>query len=428
MADTLNEPTPSSSPARDLTAEVVSIGTELLLGQIVDTDAAFLAQQLSALGISVYHRATVGDNRERAVATVRLALSRSDIVFLIGGLGPTLDDLTRDIIADVLDTPLVRDAGIVAHLTQWFASRNYPMQDSILRQADVPTGGRPLPNANGTAPGLIVEKNGKTIIALPGPPNEFVPLFESEVYPYLQERTAGSPQVIRSRTLRIAGMGESTVEERVKDLMESNNPTIAPYAKTSEVHLRVTAKAHSNEIADALIAERTAILYERLGTFIYGEDETTLEEAVVQQLIARGKTVATAESCTGGLLAGRITNVSGSSAVFTIGLVTYSNEAKQRLLQIPHALIAGVGAVSPEVAQAMAERVRELAGTDFGIGITGIAGPGGGSAEKPVGLVYIALSSSAGVLVEKCLFTGRRADVRLRATQVALNKLRNSLL
>ncbi|MDX1934906.1 MAG: competence/damage-inducible protein A, partial [Capsulimonadales bacterium] len=341
MADTLPDIPPASS--RALTAEVVSIGTELLLGQIVDTDAVYLAQQLSALGISVYHRATVGDNLDRATATVRQAVGRADLVFLIGGLGPTLDDLTRDIIAAVFEAPLVRDPAIVEHLRQWFSTRNYPMADSILRQADVPTGGRPLPNANGTAPGLIVEKNGKTIIALPGPPNEFIPLFESGVYPYLRERTVGAPQVIRSKTLRIVGMGESTAEEQVRDLMESTNPTVAPYAKTGEVHLRLTARAANATTADAMTAELAAIIYERLGDVIYGEDETTLEEATVRRLAALGKTVATAESCTGGLLAGRLTNVSGSSDVFTVGLVTYSNEAKQRLLQIPHALIAAVG-------------------------------------------------------------------------------------
>lgn len=409
-------------------AEVVSIGTELLLGQIVDTDAAYLSQQLSTLGISLYHRATVGDNRERAVETVRQAVGRADIVFLIGGLGPTMDDLTRDVIADVMDAPLARDEAVAAHLRDWFARRNYTMSDSILRQADVPAGALPLPNANGTAPGLLLEKDGKTVIALPGPPNEFVPLFESQVYPYLRERTAGSPQVIRSRTLRVVGVGESRAEELLHDLMQDANPSVAPYAKVSEVHLRVTAKAADEATADAVIAERAALVRERLGNSIYGEDETTLEETVVSLLREKRKTVATAESCTGGLLAGRLTNVPGSSDVFTVGLVTYSNEAKQQLLQIPHALLASVGAVSSEVAKAMAERVRELAGTDYGIGITGIAGPGGGTAEKPVGLVYIALATPEGVRAEKNLFTGIRADVRLRSTQSALNLLRMELL
>jgi nicotinamide-nucleotide amidase len=411
-----------------MVAEVISIGTELLLGQIVDTDAAYLSQQLSGLGIDMYRRATVGDNFDRAVEAVQQAVSRADVVFLIGGLGPTMDDLTRDIISAVMDAPLKRDEAIATHLTEWFDKRGYTMTPTILRQADVPEGARPLPNANGTAPGILLEKGGKTLIALPGPPNEFVPLFEAEVFPYLRERTAGQRMVIRSKNLRIIGVGESLVEEKVKDLMHDANPTVAPYAKLAEAHLRVTAKAPTEAEADALIATRAAQIYERLGDSIYGEDETTLEAAVVQMLKDARKTIATAESCTGGMLSARIINISGSSAVFSSGLVTYSNEAKQQLLQIPHALIASVGAVSPEVAKAMASRVRELAGTDYGIGITGIAGPDGGTAEKPVGLVYIAIADKNGVKSSKNLYTGSRYDVRYRSTQTALAMLRTALL
>ncbi len=411
-----------------MVAEVVSIGTELLLGQIVDTDAAYLAQQLSALGINVYHRATVGDNLQRAASTVRQAVSRADLVILVGGLGPTMDDLTRDVIAEVMDAPLVRDPDIAAHLGRWFAARRATMVETILRQADVPAGATALPNANGTAPGLLLEKNGKIVVALPGPPNELIPLFETSVYPVLRERTAGERQVIRSRVLRIVGSGESLVEEAVKDLMQDANPSVAPYAKTGEVHLRVTARAKTEEEADALTGERVARLKERLGDVVYGEDETTLEAAVVALLAEKKRTVATAESCTGGLLAGRITNVPGSSAVFHTGVVTYANESKVHLLKVPQALIGSVGAVSPEVARAMAERVRDLAGTDFGISITGIAGPGGGTEEKPVGLVYIGFADGGKVTAEKHLFSGLRADIRLRTTQAALNTLRRTLL
>jgi nicotinamide-nucleotide amidase len=408
-------------------AEIISIGTELLLGQIVDTNAAYLSQQLSHLGISVYHRTTVGDNLERAVATVQQAHARADFVFLIGGLGPTMDDLTREIIAEVMEAPLQQDADAARQLEEHFSRRGYKMVESNYRQALVPTGGRPLPNANGTAPGVLIEKNGKAMIALPGPPNEFIPMFETQVVPYLELRIEGQRQVIRSRTLRIMGVGESSLEEMVKDLMQSANPSVAPYAKVGEVHLRVTAKAGSEAEADSLIAERTDQLYARLGTHIYGENETTLEAAVVTLLREKGLTVATAESCTGGLLSGRITSIPGSSEVFHTGLVTYANEAKINLLQIPRAVIAGVGAVSPEVAQAMAERVRELARADFGIGITGIAGPGGGTPEKPVGLVYIGLATKAGVSHSKNLYSGIRADVRYRATQTALEMLRQAL-
>jgi nicotinamide-nucleotide amidase len=411
-----------------MTAEIISIGTELLLGQIVDTDAAYLARRLSLLGVSVYHRTTVGDNLARAVGALRLALSRSDTVFLIGGLGPTMDDLTRDAIADALETPLLRDPTLVAQLTEFFSARGYPMSDSILRQADVPQGGVPLPNANGTAPGLWVEKGGKVVVALPGPPNEFEPMVEAQVEPRLRAAAGSQPQVIRSHTLRIVGMGESQIEERVKDLMEASSPTVAPYAKLAEVHLRVTAKAESDAVAEAKIAPVVEEIRRRLGKAVYAEGETTLEEAVVFRLIEAHKTVATAESCTGGLLAGRITAVAGSSAAFETGVVAYANDTKVHLLKIPQALVAAKGAVSQEVGAAMAGRIRELAGADFGIGITGVAGPGGGTAEKPVGLVYVGLAGPDGVAVTRHLFGGSRADIRLRATQVALDRLRRALV
>ncbi|WP_309714473.1 competence/damage-inducible protein A [Armatimonas sp.] len=408
-----------------MTAEIISFGTELLLGQIVDTDAAYLAQKLSQCGVSVYNRATVGDNLERATAALTLALSRSDIVFCIGGLGPTGDDLTRMVIAAALDAPLVRDPVLVALLTAWFEKRGYTTSDAIFLQADVPTGGVPIPNANGTAPGLWVEKDGKTVVALPGPPNEFVPMVDTEILP----RIGGSSgSVIRSRTLRIVGMGESVAEEKTADLMAAANPSVAPYAKPAEVHLRVTAKAASAEEAEALIAPVANEIKTRLGSVIYGEDDQTLEEVVVRLLEAQGKTVATAESCTGGWLAQRITAISGSSSVFHTGVVTYANESKMGLLGIPRALIGALGAVSPEVAKAMAERVRDLGQADFGIGVTGIAGPGGGSDEKPVGLVYIAVAGPEGTELTKNIFPGQRADVRWRATQTALDMLRKQLI
>ncbi len=411
-----------------LSAEIVSIGTELLLGQITDTDAPFLSRRLSALGIAVYHRTTVGDNRERALATVLQALSRADVVLLIGGLGPTMDDLTRDILADATNSPLVRDPALVAHLTAWFAAKNYAITDVILRQADVPTGAVALPNANGTAPGLFLEKENKVVIALPGPPNELEPMFDAEVLPLLTTRTGSESAVIASRTVRVVGMGESDAEALIADLMNDANPTVAPYAKLAEVHLRVTSRAGTVAEADALNAERAAIIRERLGDVVYGEDDTTLEDAVVALLKTRRETVAVAESCTGGMLAGRITNVSGSSEVFSVGLITYANDAKITLLQIPRAVIGGVGAVSPEVAKAMASRVRELSGATYGLSTTGIAGPGGGTDAKPVGLVHIGLATPTETVSVERHFPGGRADVRYRATQAALDLLRRELL
>lgn len=404
-------------------AEIVSVGTELLLGQIVDTNAAYLARVLSELGISLYRRVTVGDNMDRLVAALRQALADSEIVLTIGGLGPTEDDITRDGLATAFGDTLHQDEAIAERLRRFFSSRGMPVLESNLRQAMVPTHGRAIDNPNGTAPGLLFEKDGKLGIAMPGPPNEFIPMVDNEVVPYLREKT-GNTGTIRSKVLRVVGVGESLAEDKIKDLMHDANPTVAPYAKVGEVHLRVTAKADTVEEAERLISERAALVRGRLGDAIYGEDEETLEQAVVQLLKAQGKTVATAESCTGGLVAQRITDVPGSSAVFLGGAVVYSNAAKTDLVGVPAEMIARVGAVSREVGQALAEGVRQRFGADYGIGITGIAGPEGGTPEKPVGLVYIALAYEGGCDVEKANFIGSRQVVRLRSATTALNMLR----
>jgi nicotinamide-nucleotide amidase len=381
-----------------LRAEVVSVGTELLLGEIVDTNAAYLARALSEVGISLYRRSTVGDNRERLLAALTQALHDADIVLTIGGLGPTMDDITRDGLAEAFGDTLHRDEAIAERLRQFFAQRNTPLLESNLRQAMVPDHGRALDNPNGTAPGLLFEMNGKIGIALPGPPNEFIPMVDNMVIPYLR-RMAGDVGTIRSLVLRIAGVGESMVEEKVKDLMQDANPTVAPYAKVGEVHLRVTAKADTVAQAEAMIAERAALVRTRLGDAIYGENDDPLEKAVVEMLKAHGQTVSTAESCTGGLVAQRITDIAGSSAVFLGGVVAYSNAAKSDLVAVPVAMIARVGAVSPEVALALAEGTRRRFGTDYGIGVTGVAGPDGGTPENPVGRGSLAVAFVGGCAV-----------------------------
>ena len=408
-------------------AEIVSVGTELLLGQIVDTNAAYVARVLSDLGISVFRRVTVGDNMERLLAALRDALENSDIVITIGGLGPTMDDITRDGLAAALGDTLQFDETIAEQLREFFRSRNYPLLESNLRQAMVPTQGRALANPNGTAPGLLFEVGGKIAFALPGPPNEFIPLVDNEIAPYIRQKT-GNIGTIRSLVLRVAGVGESMVEEKIKDLMQDANPTVAPYAKVGEVHLRVTAKADTAEAADKLIAERAALVRERLGNAIYAENDDPIEKAVVLALKERGQTVSTAESCTGGLVAQRITDIAGSSAVFAGGVVAYSNAAKTDLVSVPAELIASVGAVSAEVAQALAEGARTRFGTTYGVGVTGIAGPDGGTTEKPVGLVYIAVAYPGGCDVDKANFIGSRAIVRTRSAQTALNMLRLRIL
>jgi len=406
-----------------LRAEVVSVGTELLLGQTVDTNAAYLAKVLSEQGIAVYRRTTVGDNMERLLAALTSALDNADIVFTVGGLGPTMDDITRDGLATAMGDTLVRDEAVAEKLRAFFARRGVPLLESNLRQAMVPVHGRAIDNPNGTAPGVLFEKDGKAAIALPGPPNEFIPMVDNHVVPYLQQKT-GRVGTIRSLTLRVAGIGESAAEDLVKDLMQDANPTVAPYAKIGEVHLRVTAKADTAEEADALIAVRAALVRERLGDAIYGINDDPIEKAVVTLLTAKGQTVATAESCTGGLVAQRITDIDGSSAIFLGGVVAYSNAAKTDLVGVPAELIAAVGAVSSEVAQALAEGARNRFGTTYGIGVTGVAGPDGGTPEKPVGTVWIAVAYPGGCDVDCSHLIGSRTIVRTRSAQNALNMLR----
>lgn len=406
-------------------AEIVSVGTELLLGQIVDTNAAYLAQALSGIGVVVYRRTTVGDNHGRLVAALREALADNDVIITIGGLGPTMDDITRDALAEAMEDTLARDEAIAEWLRQFFERRGSPLLESNLRQALVPERGRALSNPHGTAPGLLFRNQGKLAIALPGPPNEFIPMVEEQVKPILVSASAGGERrVIRSRILRVAGLGESMVEEKVKDLMLDVNPTVAPYAKLGEVHLRVTAQAPTPEEGDRLIQERVDAVAARLGSALYGRDDESLERVVVEALRRANRTLATAESCTGGLLAKRITDVPGSSDVFPGGVVSYSNGAKTDLLAVPAELLQRHGAVSEEVARAMAAGARQRFHSDYGIGITGIAGPGGATPGKPVGLVFIALAHAAGCDVDRVEFIGDRAVVRTRASQTALNMLR----
>lgn len=408
-------------------ATIVSVGTELLLGQIVDTNAAYLSRVLAACGLTLYRRFTVGDNRKRLQQVLVEASAESDILFTIGGLGPTMDDLTRDVLAEVFCTELVEDPQIASRLSEFFSRRGQVMPASNLRQAMVPRNGFALPNPNGTAPGLVFEAANKMAIALPGPPAEFIPMLEEQVLPLVKSRSGSS--IIHSRLIRICGLGESLVEEKVADLMRSENPSLAPYASSlGEVHLRATAYAESAAKAEELVEKRVQEVLSRIGSYVYGFDDNTLEQVVLRLLNDRGLSVATAESCTGGLLSKRLTDSPGSSSVFLGGVVSYANEAKSKLLAVPASLLQEKGAVSEEVALAMASGVRSLFGAHFGISITGIAGPGGGSPEKPLGLVYMALSSAKGSFSKRFEFLGKRDTVRERSAHCALNLLREAIL
>lgn len=418
-------------------AELVFVGTELLLGEILNTNAQFASERLALLGIDVYYQSTVGDNAERLAGVLRTALSRSDVVIASGGLGPTMDDITREISAEVTGRPLELNQALRAELEAWFAARGHKMVDSNLRQVMVPAGATVMRNDRGTAPGLIIPaEGGKAIILLPGPPIEFRPMFEQQVLPYLTSRFGGTPLVLVSRTLRFVDIGESQLEDTLKDLIaEQSDPSIAPYAKTGEVHLRLATKAADPESGAARIAPVEAEIRRRVGRHLYGIDTTTLEAAVGALFRERSLQLTLAESCTGGLIAKRITDSPGSSDYFGAGFVTYSNAAKTRYLGVPEALLAEHGAVSEEVVRAMAEGALRAAGANVALAVSGVAGPGGGTPEKPVGTVWFAVAATgtagglpAGVWTRTYHLWGSRTDVRERSAIFGLGMVRRYLL
>ena len=411
-----------------MVVEIICVGTEILLGNIVNTNAQYLAEECAGLGLSMYHQTVVGDNAKRLQEALSTALRRSDIVILSGGLGPTEDDLTKETCGLELGISLVEDDHTKKRMEDYFLNSIYKkIPKNNWKQALVLKGSVILDNDNGTAPGMAVKKDGKTIILLPGPPNELIPMFENQVRPLLAKL---QPEVIVSQMVKICGIGESQVETQILDLIEKQtNPTIAPYAKTGEVHLRITAKAEHEEAAENLIRPVTEELKKRFGDAIYStiKDET-LEMAIVKQLMQQQVTLATAESCTGGLLAGRITNVPGVSGVYKEGFITYSNQSKETLLCVKESTLAQYGAVSEETAKEMAIGGAKAAKTDCCIAVTGLAGPEEGTADKPVGLVYIACHLSGNTVVKELRLKGNRRKVREQAVVKALELLRKCLI
>jgi nicotinamide-nucleotide amidase len=374
-------------------AEIICVGTELLLGDIVNTNAAFIARELAMLGIDTYHQSVVGDNAERLRESLALSLSRSDMVITTGGLGPTCDDLTKQSVADFFGLGMETHEPSMKKIEAFAAARHVAMTQSNALQACVPAGGRVFFNDEGFAPGIAVEQNGKIVIMLPGPPKEMEPMFTSHIAPYLMERTHAT---ILSHTLFIFGMGESAVEEKLRDIMTgSSNPTVAPYAKQGEVQVRVSAKADSAEQAERMIAPVLEEIRKRLGGVVYGVDAGSLQNAAVAALSEKNLTVAAAESCTGGGISRALTDIPGASKVFGCGIVAYDNDIKVKLLGVKKETLERFGAVSAQTAREMAAGVRAASGADVGVSVTGIAGPEGGSADKPVGLVYIAVDSDA---------------------------------
>jgi len=410
-----------------MTVELICVGTEILLGNIVNTNAAYLAEKCAALGLSCYFQTVVGDNEERLTGVLSTAVSRSQIVILSGGLGPTEDDITKEVAAKVCGKELRGDEHSMERIAEYFAARDIIPTENNWKQAMVPEGAIVLDNDNGTAPGMIIETKTSKVILLPGPPGELMPMFEAKVVPYLQQLTPG---VIQSQTVKICGISESSVETAVKDLIENQtNPTIATYAKTGEVHIRVTAAAETSQKAMKMIKPLVKELKLRFGQDIYTTDEnTTLEKAVVDLLLANQLTVTCAESCTGGMLSARLINVPGISELYKSGYITYSNKAKRNLLGVKKSTLQKHGAVSHQTAKEMAKGVAMASKADVAVAITGIAGPDGGTKEKPVGLVYIACSIKGNVTVQEYHFKGNRMKIREAAVSAALKLMRACIL
>jgi nicotinamide-nucleotide amidase len=409
-------------------AEILTIGTEILLGDLVDTNSAYLGGRLAALGVSIYRHTTVGDNAERITAALREAASRADLVITTGGLGPTSDDLTNQCLGEAAGREMVEYPEARRHVDEMFRRFGREPTPSNYKQALFPEGSKLIPNPVGTAMGAMLELDGALAATFPGVPGEMRRMFEDTLEPLIRERSEGA---IVSRTLWFTGIGESALAEQVQDLLDASDPTVAPLAGQGKVRLRITTRANTPEEGEKKINPVADEILARLGDYYFGEDDETLESALGKLLTERGATLALAESCTGGLLAKRLTDGAGASAYFEEGLVTYSNESKEYLLGVPNDLLAEHGAVSEPVAGAMAEGVRKVAGTDYGLSVTGVAGPDGGSEEKPIGLVFVGISDEKGTEVERLdLSAWRRSReaIRERSANGAFDLLRHRIL
>lgn len=395
------------------------------MGQICNTDAQYIAQRLAPLGFQVYYHTTVGDNAARLDETARRALGRADVVLFTGGLGPTEDDLTKETVAAALGLPLVPFPEEAARLESYFREKGRAISPNNYKQAAFPPGARILPNPNGTAPGCIIERDGKAAILMPGPPRELNPMFDRHVMPYLEAR---SGQKLVSRELRVFGMGEADLTHLLRDLIAGqSNPTLAPYVKTGEVTLRATALAPDEAAGLALLKPLIAEIRSRLKTLLYSEDGEALPALCARLLSEQGRTLAVAESCTGGLLTSAFVDIPGSSGFLLEGCVAYANEAKTRRLGVRPETLGRCGAVSEACAREMAEGLRRSAGADIALSTTGVAGPDGGTEEKPVGTVYIALAAAQGTEVRRLSLWGDRARIRAVAVLHACDMLRRSL-
>ncbi len=406
-------------------AEIIAVGTELLLGQIPNTNAQIISNALQEIGIDVYYHTCVGDNRDRLTEIFKTGFNRSEIIILTGGLGPTRDDLTKETVASYLKLSLKVDKYSLDKMKSFFAHRGKSITKNNYKQALIPNGAYVIENKKGTAPGVLLNNNGKIIVMLPGPPTEMEPMLKEVVIPYLSKICNST---IFSRVMKFYGIGESALEEELQDLIsQQTNPTIAPLAKMGEVTVRLTAKAKDRMTAQKIIKPVEDEVIRRIGGFLYGFDSDSVEEIVAKLLFKLNKTISTAESCTGGLMAHKLTNIPGISQYFERGVVSYSNCSKHELLQVKTDTIRKYGAVSEQTAKEMAQGIRISSGSDIGVSITGIAGPDGGTPEKPVGLVYIGYSDSNTGYVEEHFFNGERIDIKERSVNSAFHLVRRMI-
>lgn len=407
-------------------AEIIAVGTEILLGDIVNTNAQYIARRLADMGILVYHQSVIGDNPKRLKEEYETAFKRSDIVIATGGLGPTKDDLTKETAGEYFNKKLILHKESLAKIEDYFKRMGKGINEGNKKQAYFPEGSIILPNAHGTAPGCIIDEGGKILVMLPGPPREMVPMLENQVIPYLSRYQDG---ILVSKVLKICGIGEGHMEEMIIDIINSQtNPTIAPYAKEGEVILRLTARAKDKNEAAALTEPVEKMIRDRLGENIYGVDDDTIESVTAKLLLNKRLTISTAESCTGGLIASKLINYPGISEVYMEGAVTYSNSAKRNRLGVKEETLIKYGAVSSQTAEEMARGIAITSKTDIGMSVTGIAGPDGGTKEKPVGLVYIGLYIKGEVKTLELNLSGDRQYIRQRTAIKALDWLRRELL
>lgn len=406
--------------------EIINVGTELLMGDTVNSNAQYIGKELSRIGVSVYFHTTVGDNQGRLESVLQQAVTRSDLIILTGGLGPTQDDLTKETLTRFLGLELILHEESLEKIRTMFARLGSIMSQNNVKQALIPEGAIVLENNHGTAPGILLEREGNLFILLPGPPREMIPMFREQCIPYLEEK---NPQKFSSRYYKVSGLGESAVEDRLLDLIDGqSNPTIATYAKSGEVLVRVTGSGMNQEVTEELLDLMEKQILDRIGPWVYSREDEELHQTLAKALMKENITISLAESCTGGLLASQLTESPGISSVFHSGIVCYSNEAKMQYLGVKEETLFQYGAVSASCAREMLDGLLKNNKTRAAIATTGIAGPGGGSEEKPVGLVYIGVALDGKFEIVEARFSGNRHQIQVRSAAMAWNLLRKLLI